>query len=269
MNRRALLAGSTAVVIGSVIPSSARAAGAAGADADFGAMLKRYVSASPDGIHRVDYRRWSASGTDREGLKAYIREMEMRRPSTLARPDLFAFWCNIYNAVTVQIVLDNYPIASIRDVKSDGLLDPKAYFGPWRTKRLKVEGRDYSLDDIEHVAMRPVFNDARVHYAVNCASLGCPNLQPQAWSAATLETDLDAAARQFVNHPRGIVSVGPGKLKVSSIYKWFKADFDVDGGVLAHARKFADPKLAAAIDGGAQITEDAYDWSLNEISREG
>jgi hypothetical protein len=161
-------------------------------------------------------------------------------------------------------------VASIRNIKSDSLFDPKTYIGPWRTKRVTVEGTRYSLDDIEHSVLRPMAKDPRIHYAVNCASLGCPNLRAKTWHATTLERDLDAAAREFINHPRGITVLPGNKLGVSSIYKWFAEDFEgSDAGIIGHLRKFAEPRLAAALVAGVAIVEDSYDWSINDVANTG
>ncbi|MBS0243577.1 MAG: DUF547 domain-containing protein [Proteobacteria bacterium] len=232
----------------------------------FDRLLAKYVAVGADSIARVDYARWSASPADRKSLGGYIAALSSTAPSELAKTDLFAYWANLYNAITLDVVLDRYPVASIRDIKSDEFFDPKSLIGPWRSKRVTVEGRRYSLDDIEHVQVRPKFNEPRTHYAFNCASIGCPNLQPKAWNGATLAADLDNAARSYINHPRGVTALGSGRLKVSSIYKWFAADFEPDGGVTAHLRKYARPELAAAIDAGARVVEDGYDWSLNEAA---
>jgi hypothetical protein len=227
-------------------------------------LLRRYVKPSPDGINRVDYAGWRANSADRAALDAYIAEMARRRPSAMARNAAFAYWGNLYNAVTLKVVLDRYPVASIRDIKSDSWFDPKAYIGPWRQPRVTVEGRRLSLDDIEHVIMRPTFKDPRVHYIVNCASYGCPNLMARVWRASTLEADLDAAARAFVNHPRGVTVLPSGGLRVSSIYKWFIEDFGGnDAGLIAHFRAFAKPELSQRLATSPRIVEDAYDWSLN------
>lgn len=240
------------------------------AAAAFDALLKRYVKTSPDAINRVDYAGWHANAADRRALDAAIAGMAARRPSTLPRSDALAYWGNLYNAITLKVILDRYPVASIRDIKSDGWFDPKAYTGPWRQKRVTVEGRSLSLDDIEHDIMRPTFKDPRVHYVVNCASLGCPNLMPRAYKAATLDADLDAAARAFVNHPRGVRVLSSGALQVSSIYKWFIADFGGDdAGLLAHFRRYAGPELARHLAKSPAIAEDQYDWSLNEVTRPG
>lgn len=236
------------------------------ATAAFDALLKRYVQAGTDGVNRVDYGRWKASAADRAALASYIEALAGMRPSTLQRNAAFAYWANLYNAITLKVILDRYPVASIRDIKSDGLFDPKAYVGPWRTKRVTVEGKALSLDDIEHDIMRPTFKDPRVHYSVNCASIGCPNLPMAAWRAASLDADLDTAARAFVNHRRGVEVLAGGKLRVSSIYKWFRDDFGPDdAAVIAHLKRYAAPELAAKLATVTAIGEDQYDWSLNGV----
>jgi hypothetical protein len=263
MNRRTLVQLAAATLVAAACATSATAQ-PAGEHSVYDQLLKRYVVANADGVNRVDYQRWKSAASDVKALKDYIGRLATLQPSKLAHNEAFAYWANLYNAITLQVVIDRYPVKSVRDIKSDGFLDPKAYLGPWRTKRVKVEGRDLSLDDIEHEIMRPTFKDPRVHYAVNCASFGCPNLPQQAWEAATLDADLDKAARDFVNHPRGVAVLAGGKLKVSSIYKWFRDDFGgSDASVIAHLRKYAGPELAGRLDKATAIGEDQYDWSLN------
>ncbi len=189
-------------------------------------LLARYVVAHPDGVTRVRYGAWKAASGDMAALEAWIAAAAQLRPGAMVPAEAFAFWGNLYNALTLRVILERYPVRSIKDIRSSGVaLDPKGYFGPWRTKVVTVEGRRMSLDEIEHETMRPVFRDPRVHYAVNCASIGCPNLRPRAWRAATLEGELDEAAADFVNHPRGVSVLADGRLKVSSIYAWFREDF--------------------------------------------
>lgn len=232
--------------------------------APFDVLLGRYVVVSPDGINRVRYGAWTANAADRAALDAYVAALERERPSRLSRDEAFAYWANLYNAVTLQIVLENYPVRSIRDIRSR-TLDPRGLIGPWRTPRVSVEGRRLSLDQIEHAILRPDFNDPRVHYAVNCASIGCPNLQPRAWRAASLNADLDAAARAYINHSRGVHINAQGRLRVSSIYRWFASDFGgAPLGVLAHLRTYAGPALAARLRSANVISSYAYDWSLND-----
>jgi hypothetical protein len=240
------------------------AAAASDPDATYDALLRRHVAAGADGITRVAYGRWRANSADRAALDQAIAAMSARRPSAMSRAEAFAFWANLYNAVTLKVVIDRYPVASIRDIKGSSWLDPKAYTGPWRDQRVSVEGRPLSLDDIEHAIMRPGFKDPRVHYAVNCASYGCPNLMARAWRAETLEADLEDAARAYVNHPRGVTVLPSGALRVSSIYRWFIEDFGgTDDGLRAHFRTYAAPALARALEGAPAIAEHDYDWSLN------
>lgn len=254
--RRTLLAAAL------LAPAAARAGAPEGLDP----LLGRYVVAHPDGVARVRYAAWKAAPGDLAALEGWIAAAAQLRPSAMARVEAFAFWANLYNALTLKVVLERYPVASIRDIRSSGVpFDPKGWFGPWRTKLVTVEERRMSLDDIEHETMRPTFRDPRVHYAVNCASIGCPNLRPRAWRAATLEAELDAAAAEFVNHPRGVAVLPDGRLRVSSIYAWFREDFGgSEQGVLAHLRRHAAPALAARLAGAAGIAEDGYDWSLND-----
>lgn len=260
-NRRAAIAALAGTGIGATAwPSWAQTNPAS----DLSALLGRYVSTHADGVNRVAYARWRASAADVARLSAVIDAMAAMRPSTMARATAFAYWANLYNAITLKVVLDRYPVDSIRDIRSEGVLfDPQALIGPWRTRRVSVEGRRMSLDTIEHDTLRPLVRDPRVHYAVNCASIGCPNLQPRAWSADTLERDLDAAARAFVNHPRA-ARIANNSLRVSSIYEWFKADFGGnDAGVISHLRRFAEPALADQLVGVTRIGAHDYDWSLN------
>jgi hypothetical protein len=257
-SRRVLLgAGAAAVLVPGVYAATPEA---------LDVLLSRYVVAHPDGVTRVRYGAWKAASGDMAALEAWIAAATQLRPGAMVRAEAFAFWGNLYNALTLRVILERYPVRSIKDIRSSGVaLDPKGYFGPWRTKLVTVEGRRMSLDDIEHETMRPVFRDPRVHYAVNCASIGCPNLRPRAWRAATLEGELDAAAADFVNHPRGVSVVADGRLKVSSIYAWFREDFGgSEAGVVAHLRRYAGPGLAARLAGEVRIAEDGYDWTLND-----
>lgn len=267
MNRRQLmqLCGGLAMAALSLSPMSAAAT-----TGSYDRLLARYVLPQADGVNRVDYATWKASAADLKGLNDYIANAAKLAPSKMPRNDAFAYWANLYNAITLKVILDRFPVASIRDIKSDGFLDPKAYLGPWRSKRVTVEGKQLSLDDIEHDIMRPTFKDPRVHYSVNCASFGCPNLPVKAWDAATLDADLDAAARDFINHPRGVAVLAGNKLRVSSIYKWFRDDFGADdAAVIAHLKKYAKPELAAMLAKVAAVGEDQYDWALNSIGAKG
>ncbi len=129
---------------------------------------------------------------------------------------------------------------------------------------IKVENESLSLNDVEHRILRPIWRDARVHYAVNCASFGCPNLAPTAYNAETMEGSLTEAARTYINHRRG-VSIEGGRLYVSTIYEWFVEDFGGnEKGVLDHIRHYAISKLAKRLARIAAIDGYRYDWALND-----
>ena len=194
-------------------------------------VLKNHAYPSSDGLLRFDYAGLQASAVDTANLAKYIKHLSGQTPSTMARNEAMAYWANLYNALTVQVVAQNYPVGSIRDIKSGGRK------GPWRRKLVAVEDKTLTLDNIEHDIMRPTFNTPLVHYMVNCASIGCPNLKAAPWQAQTLDTDLAAAARAYINSPRG-VKISGGKMSASKIYKWFKKDFGNNAaGVLAHMRR--------------------------------
>lgn len=243
------------------------AADAAPAAELFKTLLDRHTAKGADGVVRVRYGAWKASPTDLAALDAVVADLARTPFAALDRAGQFAAWANLYNAVTIATVLERYPIGSIREVKSRGAgLDPKALFGPWREKRVLVEGKKLSLDDIEHGIMRPTFKDPRVHYAVNCASIGCPDLR--FWRAETLWADLDAAARGYINHPRG-VRVGARGLELSSLYDWYAADFGAgEPGLRAHLASYAGVETAHAIK-TAPIAGYVYDWALNDADPKG
>jgi len=221
------------------------------------ALARDVFVAGADGIVRV---RYGALKAQPGALDGYVEMLAALDPTALAPADGFAYWANLYNALTLQVIVGRYPVASIRDIPS-GLFFP---FGPWRRDVVTVNGRALSLDDIEHRILRGGWREPRIHHAVNCASIGCPNLPLTAWRGDTLDRDLDAAARAFVNHPRGCRIEG-GRLIVSSIYHWYAEDFGgSDAGVIAHLRRYAAPELADVLSQRTTIDDHAYDWGLND-----
>jgi len=228
-------------------------------------LLETYVKPGPDGLNRVDYATFKVGG--QADLKAYLLRLQATDPMKLGRNERFAFLANLYNAKTIDIVLDAYPVKSIKDIALGGGLVAAVTGGPWKAKVIKLGTHDLSLDDIEHGLLRKALKDPRVHYAVNCASIGCPNLKVRAFTGADLDTQLDTAARAYVNSSRG-VRIDNGKLVVSSIYHWFKDDFGgTDAGVITHLRKYADPPLAAQLAKLKSLSDHGYDWSLNDTAR--
>ena len=227
-------------------------------------LLEAHLEQGEGGApNRFDYGALKANGEDRAALRSYIASLEATDPGVLSRDEAFAFWVNLYNALTVEVVIDHYPVASIRDIAiSPGLFST----GPWGKKLVTVAGRELSLDDIEHGILRPDFGDSRVHYAVNCASVGCPDLASRPYTGDELDAMLDRAARAYVNSPRG-ARVENGRLTASSIFKWYMKDFGgTEEGVLAELRKYAGPDLAAALENVSGVASYDYDWSLNDAA---
>ncbi len=221
-------------------------------------FLETYVSEGTDGINRVAYAR--VEDEARQRLDEYIATLARTPIGRYNRAQQRAFWINLYNALTVQVVSNHYPVNSIRDIDiSTGLFAD----GPWRKKLVEIEGESLSLDDIEHRILRPIWRDPRIHYAVNCAAIGCPNLQRAAFTAQNTESMLEAGARAYVNHPRGVRSA-ENRLIVSSIYVWFEADFETDGGVIKHLKRYADTRLAAILEANTRVGDHEYDWALND-----
>lgn len=232
---------------------------------DWDKLLKTYVKPGADGLNRVDYATFKARG--QAELKNYIARMQTVDLKSLDRPEQFALLANLYNAKTIDIVLDKYPVKSIKDISLGGGFIASIKGGPWKAEVLKLGGTPLSLDDIEHGILRPAFKDPRVHYAVNCASVGCPNLQTEAFSGEKLVEQLDASARAYVNNPRGVRITADGVV-VSSIYSWFKEDFGgTDAGVLKHLQRYASPELAAKLKTATALAGHSYDWSLNSASK--
>lgn len=225
-------------------------------------LLGKYVVRRADSLNLFRYA--AVGKADRRALDSYIAALTALRISRYNRAEQKAYWINLYNALTVKVVLDHYPVKSIRDIDiSPGLFAD----GPWGRKLATVEGARISLNDIEHRILRPIWRDNRVHYALNCASIGCPNLQAHAYTAAALETMLVAGARAYVNSPRG-VSVKDGSITVSKIYDWYIADFGGDeDSVLAHLARYAAPALRKQLSDIGKIDDVAYDWRLNDAGR--
>lgn len=220
-------------------------------------ILSRYVVRTADGRNVVRYA--DVTDTDRAALDAYLERLTATAVSTLNRREQKAFWINLYNAGTVRLVLQHYPVASIRDI-GGGLF----FRGPWRDKIMRVEDTDLSLDDIEHRIVRPIWRDPLVHYALNCAASSCPDLQARAFTADNCDNLLAQAARDFINHPRGLRLDGD-VLEISSIYKWYGSDFGAsEADLRRHLAKYAGPRAHAALTKASTIGYQPYDWSLND-----
>jgi len=228
---------------------------------DWNLLLLRYINTKhPSRINRFLYSK--VNKKDHQTLKGYLQMLQTVEVSILSRSEQKVFWINLYNGLTVDLILDHYPVKSIRDINISPGIFAK---GPWDAKLVKIEGQEISLNDIEHRILRPIWRDNRVHYALNCASLGCPNLQSMAFTNDNLEFMLEKAARDYINHPRG-VTFAPRWIMVSSIYFWFQEDFgNSEKGIIQHLRKYMSPKNLQKF-GALKKKRIAhqYDWNLNE-----
>ncbi|MCY4155040.1 MAG: DUF547 domain-containing protein [Gammaproteobacteria bacterium] len=223
-------------------------------------LLDSYLKTDdPSGIHLFDYGALKANEADRKKLSAYLKSLAGVDPRNYSRNEQMAYWINLYNALTIFVIVPRYPVESIKDIKS-GVID----FGPWNLELFPLQGDKLTLNQIEHGILRPIWQDPRIHYAVNCASLGCPNLAAQAYRADNLEQLLEQGATDYINHLRG-ARVDNGKLVISSIYDWFEEDFGGNAaGVIAHLKQYARPELAGELENFDKF-DDYYDWKLNDL----
>ncbi len=227
-------------------------------------ILNAYLRSHSSGINRFDYPALKASAGDSAKLADYLAHLQGLDPRDYSQREQKAYWINLYNALTVQVVVEAYPVDSIRDI-SNRVLGGLIPLGPWGDLRAQVAGLDLTLDNIEHGILRPIYRDNRIHYAVNCASLGCPNLPAMAFTAANTEALLEAGARAYVNHPRGVDFVDDDSMVISSIYDWFAEDFgNSEEGVIEHLTRFADEELAQRLRNFEGAVDYQYDWNLNQ-----
>ena len=242
--------------------------------ATWDALLKKYVVLVSGG--NASQVRYAEFARDRAALKRYldalsgVGEAEFRGWS---KPQQMAFLVNAYNAFTVELILANYPVKSIKDIGSD------LFNNRWKRKFFRLLERDASLDQIEHGMLRKPgsYDEPRVHFAVNCASIGCPMLRGEAYTAAALEAQLEQQAVRFLSdRSRNRVSA-QGRLEVSSIFDWFSEDWSSGyRGSQSREAFFAqyakilsdDPAQQQLVaEGKALITHLEYDWTLNDVRK--
>ena len=225
------------------------------------ALLSRYVLLSDDGIHRVAYGEFDE--TAKAKLREYLDAMSRIAPTQLNRDEQLAYWINLYNAQTIQVVLDHPRKKSILS------MGPFFSLGPWDEPYLTIENKPVTLNDIEHRILRPIWQDHRLHYVLNCASIGCPNLSQTAYRATSIAQQMADAQIAFLQHPRAISFTDRGELQLTSLFDWYLADFAPDVfGLLAYLA-VQRPDLAAdlaAMAGNADAKINyVYDWDLNVV----
>ena len=267
LDRRTFVAGFAGLAVASALPApSASAAmtdfrprGRGKADhSAFDRLLKAHVRPDAQAYNRVDYRGVKA---DLGALRAYVASLEAADPASLSRNEAHAYWINLYNAKTLEVVAEAFPVASIKKINLGGSFLFGS--GPWKARLMRVSGRELSLDDVEHEIVRALFQDKMSHYGLNCASYSCPNLAISAFTGDNVDALLRRNAVDYVNHPRG-VAVDNGRITASKIYSWYAGDFGGKGRLKDHWSSLASPDKAAAI-AAASISGYEYDWSINGV----
>lgn len=210
-------------------------------------LLKKHVSLEGN----VDYAGFI---TDRLLLAQYLDHLSVGPPSLgSSDEEQIAYWINAYNAFTIQLIIDHWPLNSIRDIGGNiPMID-----SPWSIKFFKIGGVDFDLDTIEHEILRKKFDEPRIHFAIVCASKSCPRLLNQAFTPDLLEQQLESQARAFVNDPSKNRITSDG-LALSQIFDWFKTDFTKEGSLKEYIQPYTQEDLS---DRDINFTD--YDWSLN------
>jgi len=214
------------------------------------AQLDRFVSDAG----WVDYDAWKK---DTVGLQEYLTLLEANHPNETnwSRDERLAYWINAYNAYTVELMLMHWPLESIKDIK-DGIGFVNSV---WDIKFIEIEGQEYDLNNLEHGIIRPKFEDPRIHAAVNCASVSCPVLRNEAFTAKDLDAQLDDQVKRWFNSNRNDLS-NPSQPKLSSIMKWYGDDFQWNDGSL---ETFVEKYSGVQIPDGTKFQYLDYDWGVN------
>ncbi|MEM9367962.1 MAG: DUF547 domain-containing protein [Planctomycetota bacterium] len=217
-------------------------------------LLQQYVD--PSG--RVDYQAWHRNPADRARLEKYLRSYSRVQLAGSDRKQRLAFWINAYNALTIHGILREYPTDSIRNHTA-------RFFGYniWDDLQVWVDGKPYSLNQIEHEVLRPM-REPRIHFAIVCASVGCPRLRDEAYVAARLEEQLTANAKHFFAQKENL-DIRGNKITLSAILDWFGEDFGSDQNtILRRIQPFWPERFQSTLSKtGLSIRYADYDWSLN------
>ncbi len=203
----------------------------------------------------VDYKGFVK---DSVRLNEYLAILSKSHPNNKnwSSDQRMAYWINAYNAFTVQLVIRNYPVPSIKDIR------PGIAFvnSVWDIKFIEIEGQIYDLNNIEHGILRKYWKEPRVHFALNCASVSCPALRNEAYSAEKLEIQLNDQGKRFLSNPIKN-QISESDPKISPIFKWFKGDFTRKGDLIDFLNKYSPVEIKS----DAKIDHMSYDWNLNDI----
>lgn len=212
----------------------------------FDSLLQKNV----DKTGRVDYQSLKNNETLLDNYLAYIQNNEPTKDWSSNKKK--AFWINTYNAYTIKIILNNYPLKSIRDIKIDGKT-------AWKIPFVKVGQKRYTLDQIEHKILRKKFNDPRIHVGINCASVSCPRLWNFAFTEDNIASSLDNLMKEFINNTTRN-KISKNNVALSEIFNWFSKDFIKNGTIINYLNTYAAIKISEK----ASIKYLTYDWSLNK-----
>ncbi len=249
-----------AVTLAALAATRPAAAGDHADHSEFDVLLRKYVS--PEGVR---YAEWRASTEDRAALDVYLEGMQEIQVSRLhaspdGRTEALAFWINLYNAATLRLVLDGYPVGSIKELGE--LLK-----SPWEKDLVVVEGRRLTLNEIENDMIRPVFQEPRVHFALNCAARSCPPLRAEAYVPERLDEQLDDQTRRFLVDETNNRMEPDGRLRLSKILDWYSKDFGGSSRAVAEWVRPYVPALARLQDAeGIDVRYGSYEWALNDAS---
>lgn len=211
----------------------------------YNSLLKKYVTSSGN----VNYK---GLKQDEAKLDSYLSYLEATKPQkSWSEAKTKAFWVNAYNAYTIKLILNNYPLSSIMKIKKKGK-------NAWEIPFAKVGGKTYTLNYIEHSILRKKFNDPKIHVAVNCASGSCPKLGNYAFTEANYESKTEALMKNFINDTKRN-KISADKVQLSKIFEWFKGDFTKKGSLINYLNKYSNTKISD----NAKIKHLQYDWSLN------
>jgi hypothetical protein len=212
----------------------------------FDSLLQKNV----DKTGRVDYQSLKNNETLLDNYLAYIQNNEPTKDWSSNKKK--AFWINTYNAYTIKIILNNYPLKSIRDIKIDGET-------AWKIPFVKIGQKRYTLDQIEHKILRKKFNDPRIHVGINCASVSCPRLWNFAFTEDNIASSLDNLMKEFINDTTRN-KISKKNVALSEIFNWFSKDFIKNGTIINYLNTYAAIKISEK----ASIKYLTYDWSLNK-----
>lgn len=205
------------------------------------ALLHKYVSASGN----VNYKGFLQSKNE---LNSYLKTLETSVPTkSWSRNATLAYWINVYNAFTVKLIIDNYPVKSIKEISN-----------PWGKKFFSLGGKKYSLEQVEHQILRKM-NEPRIHFAINCASYSCPNLLNEAYTESKLSKQLADAAKSFIND-KTKNTISSSRIDISEIFNWFGGDFKTKGSLIDFLNDYSN----TTINSNAKTTFKDYNWTLND-----